>query len=156
MRRPLTALLLIALAGLAACGSEDSDTPAACLQGSGAYRAALQRAPSHAELGGDTPISDCLVQNQSAGELATVGSALVRVATELNAEARANPAGRAPYELGYLVGALRRGAEDTAGVHAELLRRVESAARFSPAGKPQPASFRAAYQRGLRAGLEGG
>jgi hypothetical protein len=156
MRRPLTALLLIGLAGLTACGSEDSNTPAACLQGSGAYRAALGRAPAHAELDGDTPISDCLVQNQGAGELATAGAALVRVATGLNAEARAHPAGRAPYELGYLVGALRRGAEDTAGVHAELLRRVESAARFSPAGKPPPPSFRAAYGSGLRAGLEGG
>ena len=156
MRRPLTALLLIALAGLTACGSENSDTPAACLQGPGAFRTALQKAPAHAELGEGTPISDCLVQNQSAGELASVGSALVRVATGLNAEARAHPAGRAPYELGYLVGSLRRGAEDTAGVHAELLRRVESAARFSPAGKPLPSSFRAAYGRGLRAGLEGG
>lgn len=156
MRRPLTALLLIGLSGLAGCGSEDSGTPAVCLQGPGAFRAALQRAPNNAELGGDTPISDCLAQNQSAGELATVGSALVRVATALNAEARAHPVGRAPYELGYLVGALRRGAEDTAGVHAELLRRVESAARFSPAGKPLPASFRAAYGRGLRAGLKGG
>jgi hypothetical protein len=156
MRRPLTILLLVSLGALSACGSEDPATPAACLQGPGAFRAALERAPDHAELGGQTAISDCLVQNQSAGELATVGVALVRVATGLNAEARAQPAGRAPFGLGYLVGAVRRGAEDTAGVHAELTRRVESAARFSPAGRPLPASFEAAYRRGLRAGLEGG
>src|SRR4051794_25782068 len=138
MRRPLTALLLIGLAGLAGCGSEDSGTPAACLQGAGAFRAALQRAPNQAELGGDTPISDCLVQNQSAGELATVGAALVRVATRLNAEARAHPAGRAPYELGYLVGALRRRGGGNAGVHPDVRRGVAAARPLAPAGEPPP------------------
>ncbi len=105
---------------------------------------------------GRRAISDCLIQNQGAGELAT-GRGGDGAGGDRAEPRGARPAGRkGPFELGYLVGAVRRGAEDTAGVHAELIRRVETAARFSPAGRPLPASFEAAYRRGLRAGLEGG
>ena len=155
MRRARTAIALAALAALAGCGSENPDTPQACRAGPPAFRAALVKAPGQVQLPGGVRISGCLVQNQAAGELATVGGALVRVATELNAQGRRGPTGPAPYELGYLVGAVRKAAADTGGVHSELSRRVTSAAGFAPDGRLPPA-FRRAYARGLQAGLASG
>jgi hypothetical protein len=52
---------------------------------------------------------------------------LTRAADHLPAEARTGDAGAA-LRLGYLVGAARRGARHTAGIHAELQRHIERAA----------------------------
>ena len=94
MRRALA----IAALGLglfaAGCGGTDDSTPVACLDGSGAYLGALGDAPGEVRLSGEVPISDCLAENQTAGDLATVGAAMLGAATELNAEARAEPGGR--------------------------------------------------------------
>ena len=62
---------------------------------------------------------------------------MVEAATRLNAEARAEPGGAANLQLGYLLGAAQRGAEGTEGIHAELIRRLTAAARYSP---EQPAA----------------
>ena len=144
MRAPIAiafACLLAALA-VAGCGRSQSDsTPAACLDGASAYLDALGRAPGEVRLGGETPISDCLAENQKAGALATVGTALVIVATKLNAEARAEPGGPANLRLGYLLGAAQRGADRTQGIHAELMRRLAVAARYSPDNRPLSPSF---------------
>lgn len=156
MRRRIvcpTALLLAAVA--AGCGGTSSDTPAACLEGQGAYLRALADAPGEVRLAGGTPISDCLAENQQAGDLANVGSILVAVATKLDAEARADPGGSENVELGYLLGAAQRGADRTEGIHTELMRRLAVAARFSPEG-PLPAEFTAAYRRGYDAGHASG
>jgi len=151
MRR-LAALCLIALGALAAgCGPQDDATPVACLEGSGAYLRALKAAPGEVTLGGETPISGCLVENQKGGELATVGTAMVEAATTLNAEARAEPGGKANLELGYLLGAAGRGAEQTEGIHAELLRRLSAAARYSPGNRPLPPAFLRTYKEGFAA-----
>ena len=157
MRLMRTAVSLVALAGAvtAGCGSENPQTPQACLQGPAPFRAALAKAPAPVELRGGVRISDCLVQNQAAGELATVGGALVRVATELNEQGRARPGGPAPYGLGYLVGTVWKAAADTGGVHAELARRITSAAAFA-GGRALAPAFRRAYERGLRTGLARG
>lgn len=155
MRLARTAIALAALVALASCGSENPETPRACLQGPAAFREALAKTPGPVELPGGVRISGCLVQNQSGGELATVGGALVRVATELNAQGRAHPSGPAPYRLGYLVGAVRTAAAETGGVHAELARRLSSAAGFAGSGK-LPRSFRRAYARGMQAGHAAG
>jgi hypothetical protein len=141
-----------ALAILGGCGSTDSSTPVACLEGAGPYLVALKRAPGTVEVKGETPISDCLVENQPGGDLATVGTATVGAATRLNAEARAEPGEAANVELGYLLGAAQRGAERTDGIHAELIRRLTAAARYSPDNRPLPATFLDAYQRGFDAG----
>jgi hypothetical protein len=101
---------------------------------------------------GETPISGCLVENQAAGDLATVGIAMVGTATKLNAEARAEPGGAANVELGYLLGAAQRGADGTDGIHAELIRRLTAAARYSPDDRPLPATFLDAYRQGFDAG----
>jgi hypothetical protein len=156
MRR-LAPLLLIAALAAAACGSADEgSTPDACLSGPTYFFAALEKAPGAVRLPGGTPISDCLARNQSTGDLTTVGETLVRVATQLNARAHANPGGAPTVELGYLVGAVTSAAGETGGIHAELQRRIEAAALYSPAGKPPPEPFDHAYQKGYAAGKDDG
>ena len=63
---------------------------------------------------------------------------MVEAATELNGEARASPAARATLRLGYLIGAAQRGADDTEGIHADLIRRLTVAARYAPGDEPLP------------------
>ncbi len=161
--RNVTALLgCVAALGAAAlaatgCGSQKEDsTPVACLEPEGAYRAALKAAPGEVLLAGETPISDCLAENQQAGDLATVGETMVALATKLNSAARADPGGAANLALGYLLGAATQGAEDTEGIHADLLRRLTVAARFAPADQRLPATFLASYERGFDAGQRNG
>jgi hypothetical protein len=157
MRRHAAIVLLALGATLAAgCGKEEASTPTACLQGSGAYLSALGSAPGRVELAGETPISECLTENQAGGELATVGTAMVGAATSLNAEARREPDGPASVQLGYLIGAVERAAESTEGIHADLLRRLAVAARFAPDRQPLPPAFLAAYGRGFKAGRDHG
>jgi hypothetical protein len=134
------------------CGEPSDSTPVACLEGTGAYLTALEHAPAAVKLRGETPISDCLAENQQAGDLATVGTALVETATRLNAEARAEPGGGANLQLGYLLGAAERGAERTDGIHAELTRRLAAAARYSPDNRPLPPAFLSTYREGFDAG----
>jgi hypothetical protein len=155
--RRLLATVVLALGLLVAgCGGPGDSTPVACLGGTGAYLKALRRAPGEVLLAGETPISDCLAENQQAGDLATVGVATVTAATRLNAEARAKPGGAANLRLGYLLGAAKRGAEDTEGIHADLVRRLVVAARYSPDDRPLPAAFRRTYRRGFAAGFAHG
>ena len=157
MRPALAIATTFAAAALATgCGGVKGSTPVACLNGPGAYMKALAAAPGTVKLSGETPISDCLVENQQGGDLATVGGSMVTAATKLSAAARAKPGGDANLQLGYLVGAARRGAERTAGIHAELIRRLVVAARYSPDNRPLPATFLATYQRGFNAGESSG
>lgn len=151
-------MVLIAAACLAAigCGESSDSTPVACLEGSGAYVKALGDAPGAVKLHGETAISDCLAENQQAGDLAAVGAALVEAATQLNAESRADPGGDANMQLGYLLGAAERGAEDTNGIHTDLLRRLAAAARYSPDNRPLPPGFLRTYREGFDAGEAGG
>jgi hypothetical protein len=101
-------------------------------------------------------ISECLTESQSGGDLANVGAAMLSAATELNGEAREQPGGAANVQLGYLLGAARRGAERSEGIHDELVRRLAAAARYSPDNLPLPPAFRRAYRRGFDAGLQRG
>jgi len=144
---------VVALAG---CGSQDDSTPVACLEGAGAYEKALREAPGEVLLGGETPISDCLASNQSGGDLARVGEAMVETATTLNAEARKADGGQPAVELGYLLGAAQRGAEDSEGIHADLVRRLTVAARFAPGKEPLSPQFLSAYREGFDAGRASG
>lgn len=147
MRFPPALVAVAALLAVTGCGSSNDSTPTACLEGPAFY---LQK-------GGDgVLISECLPPGQKAGELAAVGLAMLRAATQLNAEARAEPGGTANMQLGYLLGAAARGAAETEGVHDELVRRLTAAARYSPDNRPLPATFLAAYRRGFEAGRAGG
>lgn len=152
MRRRLGLVVILVALGTTGCGEPSGSTPAACLEGSGAYLAALRQAPGAVGVRGGVPISECLTENQHAGDLATVGAALVEAATKLNSEARADPGGDANVELGYLLGAAERGAARTGGIHAELIRRLAVAARYSPESKPLPPAFTRAYRKGFDAG----
>jgi hypothetical protein len=153
MRTRVTMVLLAAACFAAiGCGEPSDSTPVACLEGPGAYVKALAAAPGAVRLNGETPISDCLAENQKAGDLATVGTALVAAATRLNAEARAEPGGNANQRLGYLLGATERGAQDTNGIHADLIRRLVAAARYTPDNRPLPPTFLRTYREGFDAG----
>jgi hypothetical protein len=156
VRRCLPIAVVAVLLAAAGCGGTDDSTPVACLNGSGAYMRALEGTPGKVKLAGGVPISDCLAQNQQAGDLATVGNAMLRTATALNAEARAEPGGAANLRLGYLIGAGQRGAEGTDGIHAELIRRLTAAATYSPGKQVLGKDFERAYRQGFDAGLAGG
>lgn len=143
MRLPLLLALVAGTLAIAGCGSTSDSTPAACLEGPAFY---LQKGRD------GVLISECLPPGQKAGELATVGLAMLRATTKLNAEARAQPGGAANLQLGYLLGAAERGARKTEGIHDELVRRLTAAARYSPDNRPLPATFLAAYRRGFDAG----
>jgi hypothetical protein len=149
---PLLIALVLVPAG---CGSSDGgDTPAACLAGPAFYLKALQAAPAPVRLAGETPISDCLVEDQSAGDLADLGESLVRVATLLSAGAQRDPGGQQTLSLGYLVGAVEEGASETSGIHTDLVRRIEASARYLE--HRGTSSFDLAYARGYAAGRSGG
>ncbi len=147
---------LLAPAALGCGGGRDDSTPVACLEGAPVYLDALAAAPGEVRLEGETPISECLAENQRGGDLATVGEAMIEAATELNTEARAEPGGDAGLRLGYLVGAAERGAERTEGIHADLLRRLVVGARYAPGREPLPPALLDAYARGFDAGRSEG
>lgn len=154
VRRAASLLPLFAV--LAGCGSDDAETPSACLAPAGAYLEALADAPGEVRLDGTTPISDCIVSSQEGGELSQVGSATVEAATELNAEARRDPAGDATVQLGYLVGAVQEGAAETGGIHTDLIRRLDTAARATEGDEAFSAAFERAFGEGYAAAQEGG
>ncbi len=155
----LRALPLLALAALAAagCGSGgESATPTACLGPRADYLKALQSAPGEVRLAGDTSISDCFGGTQGAGDQAQVGGTVVGVATELNAAARRDPEGHAAVMLGYLAGAVHEGASHSSGITTDLVRRLDTAARFNPGSGTLGAAFERAFGKGYAAGQEGG
>ncbi|HEX6780821.1 MAG TPA: hypothetical protein VF125_02185 [Solirubrobacterales bacterium] len=155
MRTPWIAALAC-VATLAGCGSADESTPVACLEGAAAYERALKAAPDEVLLGDETLISECVPRNQSSGDLARVGEAMIETATALNAEARAEPGGAASLQLGYLLGAVERGGEESEGIHSDLVRRLVVAARFVPGRDPLPPAFYRAYRSGYAAGQSNG
>jgi hypothetical protein len=151
----LALLVALALAGIG-CGSQDDSTPVACLEGAAAYEKALRDAPGEVLLNGETPIGDCLAENQKAGDLARVGEAMVETATALNAQAREEDGGDAAVQLGYLLGATERGAEGTEGIHSDLVRRLTVSARYAPDRQPLSQRYLSAYREGFDAGRAGG
>jgi hypothetical protein len=153
--RRLAALAVAALILIAAgCGSSgDEEAPAACLAPSDEYIQALQAAPGAVRLEGDVPISDCLVATQGSGQLQNIGQELVIAATKLNAEARRDPSGPAAVQLGYLIGAVSKGADL---IHTDLVRRLNASAQFSEDGETLPVAFQRAFSRGYTAGRQSG
>jgi hypothetical protein len=153
-RSPIALTAAMVVMAVAGCGTKENDmAPAACLETNQAYLTALEGAPGEVRLAGTTPISDCLVPEQDAGQLANVGQEMVIAATKLNVEARRDPGGRAAVQLGYLIGAVAKGAD---AIHTDLVRRLNSAARFSDTGGTLPASFERAFGRGYAAGHSSG
>ena len=155
MKRASAGLLLAATCALGiGCGSDHGSgaSPIACTSGPRTYLAALEEAPDAVLLDQQTPISECVVDDQGAGDLADVGQSIVAAATELNRRSHADPGGPDTVALGYLVGAVEQGSATTAGIHQDLVRRLESAAGFVPGGGGPGPAFEKAYQRGYAAG----
>ncbi len=122
--------------------------PAACRQGPEAVRDALGAAPGDVRVDG-TPLSACLADESDAAELADVGAAFVNVAADLAAVAAERPESDEATQLGYLLGATRRGVRGYRGVNAELVRRLEQETLLV---RRRSQAFRAGEQAGLRGG----
>jgi hypothetical protein len=155
------AVSAVACVVIAGCGQEEESAPAACLAPADSYLEALKAAPEPVLLDGSTPISECLVKDQEPAELGQVGQGMIGAATRLNAGARRDPSGDETVELGYLIGAAQQGATESGatesgGIHSDLLRRLDSAARFNKGGEQLPASFERAFGDGYAAGQESG
>ena len=156
MRARVVIFMASFVALLAGCGTSNDSTPVACLEGTSAYERALKAAPDEVLLEDETLISECLTRNQSGGDLSRVGEAMIETATKLNAEAREDPGSDAALRLGYLLGAVKRGTEESEGIHSDLLRRLVVAARFAPGNQPLPSPFLPTYREGFAAGRSDG
>ena len=139
----------VSIAMLSGCGSDDT-APAACSAGARTVLGALQRAPGHVALEDGTLISTCVKRSLRAGEIQTLGFTYVAAANSELKLMRGSDG--AALRLGFLVGAVRRGANQTNGVQLELVRRLEQVAGVDgPGGKG-----RTAYRRGMAAGEDHG
>ena len=128
MRRSWGIALVATLAG---CGATHHDAPdPRCTQPATVVRVAR---------GGSGPlISECVRRATDDVDLQDVGSAISSAADVLAARHQ-------PRELGFLIGATRRGT-GTSGVQAELVNRVEAVARQT----------QAADEAAMRAGIADG
>lgn len=140
--------LAAAVAGAVGCGgSSAAPASALCTQGRDPMVKALRAAPAPVRLADGTRLSECVTRSQDEGTLQSFGVVVTRLADDLADRAAREPA--VAIELGYLIGAVRRGAAATNGVSLELAHRLESTVRRMGGEAPAAA---AALQRGLRAG----
>ena len=137
---------------LAGCGSQDEMSPPACIEVDPAPVAlALERVPAPVALPDGSSLSTCVrLLARSGSELQTLGGRLMRVADDLHAQAQDDPV--AALRLGYLVGAVRRGAAQTPGLASNLARRIEQIAALDTGG----ARSQAQLARGIRLGEAAG
>ena len=143
------ALVVIALGG-SGCADRERALPTACTEGGRAVAVALRAAPDPVALRDGTRLSTCVERARADAEIQNVGSIYTRVADELALQARASNV--AALRLGYLIGAARRGARRTSGIHEELVRRLEQAVGL---GGPT-SDRRPSFNRGLAAGARTG
>lgn len=135
----------MAAALLAGCGNEDVATPVECLEGPATIRSALARAPGDVRLEGRVRISDCFQHAAGPADVQNLGAIFIASTQQVAERARRAPHSHAAVELGYLVGAVRRGARTDTGVHYESERRVEQELVGVPTRTPE-------FRRGLDAG----
>jgi hypothetical protein len=121
--------------------------PVACKEAPATVQRALQRAPGDVRVGG-TRLSDCFAPGSSSADVQALGLAFLPAAEHLAAGARAHPRGPAAVRLGFLIGAVRRGAA-RGGVYAELERRLEQELAGVDTGS-------AGFRSGERAGRDHG
>lgn len=146
-------LAVVVSLALAACGEEERRVSAACTSAPAAVERALAAAPGAVVLPDGTRLSECVADADTDAELQSAGRTLTATADGLAERAQRGDA-EAALRLGYLAGAVRRGAARTAGVASELQRRVEQAGAYV-AADGGPAAGRA-LRRGLAAGEAGG
>ena len=122
MRRSLALVALVLAVPATACREADPEYPPECSNGTRALRTALANAPDGDVSLEGVKLSDCLVPADDAGPLAAFGGAVITVSAPLVERARHGDQ-QAALELGYLHGALKRGADP--GIHDELLFRLD-------------------------------
>jgi hypothetical protein len=146
---PAIVCTLAALA-LVACGGR-APLPRSCTEATPAdVLRALQAAPRAAALADGTPLSTCVARAVEDADLQTVGATLTTAADRL--AQRLPGSDGAALQLGFLIGAVERGAAQTPGVQAELARRIGQA----PALDGGPPARRDALARGRAAGRRRG
>jgi hypothetical protein len=150
MRRSVVAAAVAAAAMPASgCGEQATPISPGCTGDAGPVMAALAKAPAAVTLVDGTRLSTCISNGTDEAELQDVGITFHRVAEGLRVKAREGDDTAAAVQLGYLVGATRRGAARTNGVMAELQRRVELVGGRLQDEAP---ALAADVQRGLVAG----
>jgi hypothetical protein len=142
MRRRWLLLGCAGVAWLGACGAGDEAPLSAACTDVAQVEKALAAAPDPVVLADGSRLSDCIERASSPSDLQNLGAALTAVAEDLEGDpARAG-------QLGYLIGAVRRGSARPPGTGAELAHRLER----SGAGAADSATL----LRGVRAGERSG
>jgi hypothetical protein len=112
---------------VAGCGEGRPDPlPPACSDGPDKVLAALRGAPGEVALYDGTRLSTCVERAFDDAEIQQLGYSFTPAADRLAERAT----GAAAFQLGFLVGAVRRGAAHSNGVHLELVRRLENTVTF--------------------------
>ena len=145
-------LAIAAVVGVVAAGCGTSETPppsAECTAEPAAVTRALAKAPGEVRLADGTALSDCVRRAESDAELQNLGLVLTGVAEDLEASAPSAP--RAALQLGYLIGAARRGAPSESSIQAELVHRLERSGAVTLSAEAERA-----LAEGMRAGERGG
>jgi hypothetical protein len=152
MRRSgILALGCAAGLAIAGCGSDDPVVSPACTDSPAAVQVALRSAPGQVRLADGTSLSKCISAATDDADLQNVGIAFHLTAEKLGDAATV--ANKAALQLGYLIGAMRRGAAKTNGVLAELQRRIELVGSRVQERVP---ALRAALEKGRAAGEASG
>jgi len=149
IRGGASASALAAAALLAGCANHDVAVAPECLENASAVNKALARAPGEVRLGGRVRISDCFQNAASSADVQNLGAIFIAAAQQAADRVRQAPHSHAAVELGYLVGAVRRGATTDGGIHYESERRVEQELVGVPIRTPE-------FRRGLAAGRRAG
>ena len=134
---------------VAGCGNKDVVVPSECEEGPDTVMSALAGAPDHVLLGGHVRISDCFKQAAPPASVQNLGSTFLATAQKLGDRVRRHPHSDAALQLGYLIGAVRRGAGTGTGVHYESERRIEQELVGLDVNTPE-------FKRGLEAGRSDG
>jgi hypothetical protein len=140
------ALALLALSG---CGGRTPPAQACIEAQSADILQALAHAPRDVTLVDGTPLSQCVRRTIDDSRLQALGTTLTAAADTLAGQMRTSDG--AAFRLGFLIGAVDRGATQAAGLQEELANRVAGAAAGLDSG-----SRHAPLLRGRAAGRAGG
>lgn len=146
----LASVLAAAAVVAAGCGDRQPALPSSCVEGAEPIVAALKTAPGRVALSDGTRLSTCVERAREDADLQNLATLYTRVADELRRRAGARK--DAALQLGYLIGAARRGARHTNGIHLELIRRLAQTVGLDG----MPPATRASYRRGVAAGTSSG
>lgn len=138
---------VLALLAFGGCGGRTPPAQACMEAQSADILQALTHAPRGVALADGTPLSQCVRRTIDDGRLQALGATLTTAADELAQQAGSSD--RAAFQLGFLIGAVDRGASQAAGLQEELANRIAGTAAGLDDGSPRTALLRgrAAGQR---------